>query len=447
MMRRLITAVVAVGAAVGTLFAASVVPGETVPPGHVSEVSVTPVDYPAACPGELEVPVGDIDAGDDDLAAGSDDRQRQVWADAEVTEIEEGDASIVTARVAATMERVGTGDIAGLAGLTCTPPEADQWLVGGSTEVGSSARLVAINPSGSTVEATVTLYGPSGQLDEGRTFSVGAGAQRELLLESVVADVPSLVVRVESTGAGVVTALQDSRLDGFQPAGTDWVGGVSTPSDEVVVVGVGDPEAAADRQESFVRLMSPDGATVDLTLVTPTGIVAWGGTSDLELEPSVVVDVPVPDGVFGAAEVAASEGTVLAGGMTRLSRAADEGLEGDLAADLGWSSGLDHRDADSRSAVVTSDTTHVVAYAPESAEFVLSDARGAVVAREQIGGRTVAHIPLNVAPGTVVSAEGEVVWQLRVTSQPGFLSTIAPVPTALMPQEWEIRVGPYVPTP
>ena len=38
------------------------------------------------------------------------------------------------------------GDLRGLAAASCRPPSADAWLVGGSTEIGSSALLVVANP-------------------------------------------------------------------------------------------------------------------------------------------------------------------------------------------------------------------------------------------------------------------------------------------------------------
>ena len=72
--------------------------------------------------------------------------------------------------VGAQVERIADGDIAGWAALTCSAPAAEQWLVGGSTALGSSARLVLTNPSTAPSEVTVTLYGPLGRVED--TFVV-----------------------------------------------------------------------------------------------------------------------------------------------------------------------------------------------------------------------------------------------------------------------------------
>ena len=447
MIRSLVSLIVVVAASVGVVMLGSTVPVNEPAAAPTREFAVPAVEYPAACPGSLAVPVGDIDTGDDDLDAGSDDREFDVWPDGDVAPTSSGDGSIVDGPVASVSERVGTGDIAGLASVTCVRPRDDQWLVGGSTDLGSSARLVVTNPGNVTVEATITIYGPTGALDQQRTLAVGAQDQRELLLEGVVADVPSLVVRVEATGGGVAAVLQDSRLDGFQPDGTDWVSGVTEPAGEVIVPSIGDPEAAEDRQSGLVRLMSPDGATVSLTMVTPDGIVAWGGTSNLELEPGVVVDVATPPGAFGSAEVEASEGTVVAGGLTRLTREADEGLEGAIAADHAWVSGQPRADDSERSLVVPAGQAQVHVYAAEEGTFVLTDQAGDQVATVSMVRGNVAVLDLDVAAGTVLTAQGSFVWSVRITDEPGFLTSLAPTPVKLQDEQWSVGVAPYVPNP
>ncbi|WP_284328608.1 DUF5719 family protein [Demequina litorisediminis] len=126
---------------------------------EVQEIAVTPTALPLACPGPLEVPVGAIESGDADLDAGSDDRTFTVSPDG----VDMGEGTAVDSAVASQIERVGGGDIAGLAGASCTAASQDQWIVAGSTSLGSSARLVLSNSSEASVRARVTLHGPTGQ--------------------------------------------------------------------------------------------------------------------------------------------------------------------------------------------------------------------------------------------------------------------------------------------
>jgi hypothetical protein len=445
MIRKLLSAI-AVTAVIAVGFIASAIAPEAVPGLALSEVAISPVEQPSACPGSLKVPVGDIESIDPAIDATSDDREREVYAAGDSTPTADGDGAIVDAPLATSVERVGAGDIAGLAAVTCTRPLQDQWLVGGSTALSSSARLVITNPGLASAEVTVSLFGPVGEVEQRAVVVIGAQTQREVLLEGVESEVPALVVRVEATGAGVVAALQDSRVDGFQPAGTDWIGPTAGPADALVVPGVGVRGADAADVESSLRLLSPEGAVVTLTLVTDEGIVAWGGTTDLRLEPGVVADIAVPAGEAGVVEIDA-EGDVLAAAVTAVAREATEGLEGARAFDRGWVAGQDHRDGLPRSLVVPAGLTEVVVYSPLTDTFVLHDAEGAVVAEQPVAARSLARIPLDVPPGTVVTAEGAFSWALHLRGNPGFLSSLTPELTEMTDVEITVAVDSYVPGP
>jgi hypothetical protein len=462
MIRRVVAAAIAAGAAVAAVVFAGLIEPEPLPSAATQDVVITPSERPIACPGPLGVPVGDVDTGDPDLDSTPTERELAVWHQGTEAAIDGGEGVVVDAPVATSMERVGDGDIAGLAALTCRAAAADQWLVGGSTALGSSARLVLINPSLSSIEVTVTLFGGAGRVEQQPVVILAPMSQKEVLLEGVEAEVPALVVRVESTGAGVVAMVQDSRLDGFQPAGSEWVTPSGPPSTELVVPGVGtqtveiedaetdavadvDPEAPPS-SVSVMRLLAPEGATVSLTLVTADGIVPWGGTTGLELEPGVVTDIDVPAGVFGAVEVAA-DGDVVAAAMTRVEREAEGGLEGSLAYDFTWVSGQDHRDGVSRSLVSPGGPAELSIYSPNAGTFVLTDHDGDVVVEQEIAARTLQTVTVNVPAGTVLSAEGRFAWSLRIVDAPGFLTSIEPVRTDVSDVTVTVGVGPYSPVP
>ncbi|MDN4474913.1 DUF5719 family protein [Demequina sp. SYSU T00192] len=400
------------------------------------EGDVTPAEQPLACPGPVEIPVGDIDSGDPDLGSGSDDRTYQALGDGATPT---GAGFLATGEVAGSVERIGGGDVAGLSAATCVAPVRDQWLVGGSTALGSSARLVLTNPSDASTEATVTLYGGLGALEEHAVVSIAPGGQQDLLLESVAAEVPALAVRVVATGAGVVAHLQDSRLDGFQPAGTDWVGRGAAPSTRLVIPGVGTEDDAT----TTVRLMSPDGATADLMLAGDEGLVEWGGVSGLVLEPGVVTEVEVPAIASGAVEVRA-DAPVVAAAMLSVPRPVVDGPADAVERDLAWLPAQDVSDRMPRSAIVTDHVTAVTVHAAVAGEFTLTDADGEVVVSQQMTARSTATLALEVPAGTVLTGSPRFTWSLALEDEPGFVAALTPRRTDIEPVPVTVGLRPYL---
>ncbi|WP_062380359.1 DUF5719 family protein [Demequina pelophila] len=422
---------------VGAVVVAEQLPHAEPPAVEALHVSVEPEAQPLACPGRVEVPVGDIDAGGEDVDPGSDDVTYIVFAD----DIDGAGAGFTTPGLAgATIERVGSGDVEGLSTASCGDALADQWLVGGTTRLGSSARLVLTNPTAASTEVTVEVYGALGAIEERTVVSVGPGGQADLLLEAIAPELPALVVHVAATGAGVAAALQDSRLDGFQPLGTDWVVPGAGPSTSLLVPVVGASGAAA----TTLRLLAPEGASVDLALDSPDGAVAWGGVSPLALEPGVVTEVAVPAVAAGAITIEA-DAPVVAGAMTRVEREVEDGPRDAVAADLAWSAAVAADDVGERAAVVPDPGAQLVVHAVEAGDFVLVDEDGEELRVIALAaGQTVVE-PLDLDRGTVVAAEGPFVWGLRVQTSPGYLTILAPRVTVVEPRDVTALEGPYVP--
>ncbi|WP_084074005.1 DUF5719 family protein [Demequina sp. NBRC 110052] len=393
-----------------------------------STTAVMPAAQPAACPAPLTVPVGAIEG--DDFSSVPTQSSRAVFGGASTPV---GDGVAVEAPVGAVLERAEDGDIASLAALTCTRPASTQWIVAGATTVGASSRLVLTNPTERNIEATVTLYGGAGALGETRTLAVGAASQAELLLEGVEAELPAMAIRVDATGAGVVAALQDSRLDGLQPAGTDWAS-ASEPGRHLVVPAVGGGGASA----ATLRLMSPEGAVASLTLVGADGILDWPGTSRVELEAGVVTEVAVPLGDVRAIEIDA-DADVVAAARTVVQRSSDVGLEGQTATDFMWVAAqpvpTTAESTAARVAYAPGLGGAIVAYSPVSTTVTVLDGAGAVVAETPVAARTVVRIPLDLPAGTAVSITGRAAWVVTVRQDPGFLAAMAPARPEVDPME------------
>lgn len=391
-----------------------------------------------ACPGPQTVPVGDVGSGGD-LA--SEPTIRTINAYSPGTQRVAGDGTAMDAIIGAQVERVVDGDIAGWTALTCSAPAAEQWLVGGSTALGSSARLVLTNPSAAPSEVTVTLYGPLGKIDDTFVVPVAASSQVDRLIESVAASQSSLVVHVAATGPGVSAALQDSRLDGFQPAGTSWVG-PSAAGEKLFIPGVG-----LDGHDATVtlRLMAPDGAHVDAKLVSQRGVEPWSTGNGITLEPGVVTDLAVPVSALGAIEIT-SDAPVFAAARTVMTRVADEGLEGDVAADATWVPAV-AISPDMQVAVVPSSDARIAAYSPYSTTVIVADIDGSTITTDSVGARTVQWIDLDVPAGTVVTIEGDVAWSVVMKGETGFVASLMPMRPSDSALEATVVPQPYPPLP
>ncbi len=367
MIRRVVITVIALGLVAASCVVA--VQASSPADGAVAALSfqIEPPAPVVACPGEQTVPVGDVGTGGD-LASEPTSRTLNVLGPTATRDVGTGQGA--DAAIAVQTETIADGDIEGWAALTCAQPAFEQWLVGGATTLGSSARLVLSNPSSAPTEVTVTIYGPLGEQEDQILVPVAPGGAVQRLVEGVAAEMSAMVLRVEATGPGVVAALQDSRLEGFQPAGTAWVGtsgpgtdmaiplvnadaqpvsradatagsGATAPAD----LGTATPDAPELPATTVtVRFMAPEGASVDLSFVSPTGIEPWSVGHPIALEPGVVTDVEVPTQGLGAIEVS-SDKPVVAAARTVVARAPQEGLEGDIAYDHTWVPAMDVREA------------------------------------------------------------------------------------------------------
>ncbi|WP_291377581.1 DUF5719 family protein [Demequina sp.] len=396
-----------------------------------------------ACPGGQTVPVGDVGTGGD-LASEPTVRTLDVWGPTSTRAVGLGLGA--DDAIAVQTERIADGDIEGWAALTCAQPSFDQWLVGGATTLGSSTRLVLSNPSTAPTEVTVTIYGPLGAREDQVLLPIAPGDSVQRLIEGVATQMSAIVLRVEATGPGVVAALQDSRLEGFQPAGTTWVGASAPATDSAIPVvnadaqavrnddaasgntdtGSATPAVAIPGPAVTVRLMAPDGARVELSLVSPEGIESWSVGQAITLDPGVVTDIDVPTDRLGAIEVRSDE-PVLASARTVVARAPREGLAADVAYDHTWVPAMDVRTPTTLSAVVPSDGARLAVYSPVAAQVeVLGDA-DEVVGSADIAARTVQWVPITAAQGARIHIEGVSAWAFVMTSPDGYIASAAPV--------------------
>lgn len=197
--------------------------------------------------------------------------------------------------------RADVGDLRGLVASTCQQPVTSAVLVGGSTELGSSARLVLSNPGDTAATVTLTAWGATGPLSDPPTLVVPAGGVRAVLLETVSLE-PRIAVQIDAEGGRVVPVIQDSALNGLIAAGTEIVGPTADPTTELLVAGVTLSDAAG--ATASLRLVNPGdvAATVTVEMLGPDGPTQLEGAVDSVVEPGTVVDISLAgpaNGTYG----------------------------------------------------------------------------------------------------------------------------------------------------
>lgn len=328
---------------------ATLVPAAPAPVDAVEHVAVEPGPEVTVCPGPARLTdpetVGDAQFGPapvgtesslravvegdgsaelgafDGTAARADARtlERAPDADATVSTVEDPAAGTVLTvrpgegagpRVAASVGSVTTaGDLRGLAAASCARPGISQWLVGGSTQIGSSTQLVLQNPGLTPAVVQVDVWGQGGAavLSGGGQQLVGPGEEVVTLVEAAAPEQRRLVVHVSATGGLVSAYLQHSTLDGLVPLGVDYVVPGAEPAHDLALSGVASVgEAVDDPHAPQLRLLAPGDAagTARVTVFGADGPVPLRGVEDVALTPGVVTDVSLgglPAGSYAVA--------------------------------------------------------------------------------------------------------------------------------------------------
>ncbi len=352
--------ILAVGAVVvlgGT--GAALLPAAPAPADAVEEVTVEPAREVSVCPGPARLTdpetVGDAQFGP--APVGTSSRLRAVvegegaaglgvldGGDLEEQELAPGSGADVTVgdvqdpahgtvltvrpaqdsspRVAASVGSVTTdGDLRGLAAASCTRPGISQWLVGGSTEIGSSSQLVLQNPGLTPAVVQVQVWGQGGEvaLSGGGQQLVGPGQEVVTLVEAAAPEQRRLVVHVAASGGLVSAYLQHSTLDGLVPLGVDHVVPGGEPTTDLALAGVTSVgEAVDDPHAPQLRLLAPgeQAGTARVTVYGEDGAVPLRGAEEVALAPGVVTDVSLGGLPAGAYAVSVHADVPVVGGAS-----------------------------------------------------------------------------------------------------------------------------------
>ena len=115
----------------------------------------------------------------------------------------------------ATVASVTTdGDLRGMVAGPCAAPAVEHWLVGGSTSVGSSGRLVLQNPGRTPATVSLEAWGASGPVVLGSQslVVVPPGEQVVTMLEAIAPDQSRLALHVTAEGGAISGRWPAARL-------------------------------------------------------------------------------------------------------------------------------------------------------------------------------------------------------------------------------------------
>lgn len=197
-------------------------------------------------------------------------------------------------------------DLAGLAAASCRRAAGDSWLVGGSSDLGETSVVLLTNPGSTSAEVDLEVYGESGrvQTPSGTGITVAAGAQKIVPLAGLAPSVTAPVVHVRTHGGRVLATMQQSIVNGIDPAGVELVAPAGVPALTQQIPGVMvrtlDALRASQSTDGYgedlpaARVFVPGTkpAHVSVGVVGETG-TATGDTYTATVKPGVVTEIPM----------------------------------------------------------------------------------------------------------------------------------------------------------
>lgn len=202
-------------------------------------------------------------------------------------------------------------NVRGLAVSECQEPRTETWLVGADTTTGRQAALSLSNAGDVPASVNVEIWGATGPISSpfAQGILVQPGAQRVFPVAGLAPGEASPVIRVTSTGVGVVATVHASIVRGLNADGLFVITGQPAPSVLRVIPGVylapDDVLGPIKGKEGYadvggaLRLLAPDAnASVTLRILRSSG---GESTIGLQLVAGQVRDLSLDE--FGSGDL------------------------------------------------------------------------------------------------------------------------------------------------
>ncbi|TMR32856.1 hypothetical protein ETD85_21750 [Nonomuraea zeae] len=195
------------------------------------------------------------------------------------------------------LTRVTQGGGRGLAGIRCTEPSPETWLVGPGP-ASADVRLHLTNPDKAPALADVQVYAAEGPIsgDKGLGLEIAPGEHREIDLKDLAPSADVMTVSVTTVFGRVAVAARTT----LETGGVDWLPAAAPPATRVVVPGI--PGGGGGR-ELLVAAPGENDAVVQIKAVSEDAEYAMKGRETLDIPAGSVVSLDVTTGV-GASSAA-----------------------------------------------------------------------------------------------------------------------------------------------
>lgn len=240
---------------------------------------------------------------------------------------------------AAQLQSVVTETLKGSVGSACAEPLNEQWLIGGSTDLGVTTTLNVGNPGLVSATVQVTVFDEEGKVDAVQTAGVivAPGTQHTISLNGYAPDRGRIAARVTSTGAPVTAALSVGHRIGLSSFGVSMVDRQAEPATRLVIAGVANAAGAkqgptdageGDPYPVTVRAFAPGGATTTATARALDGRGHATALGTIELLPNAVGELTVGTWPDGAAAIeVTSDAPIIASALGSAERGNDHDYE------------------------------------------------------------------------------------------------------------------------
>ena len=318
---------------------------------------------------------------------------------------------------AAELQTVNTETLDGVVASACAEPLNEQWLIGGSTDLGVTTTLNVGNPGLVPATVQVTVFDGEGKVDAVQTAGVivAPGSQLTVSLNGYAPDRGRLAARVTSTGAPVTAALSVGHRIGLASFGVSTVDRQAEPATRLVIAGVANASAGkqgpsdageGDPYPVTVRALAPGGETATASVRALDGKGHATALGTIDLLPNAVGELIVNTWPEGAAAIeVTADAPVIASALGSAER-------GD-AHDYDWFTASPAISAEQTVAVpVVKDGSVVIVHPGEgTVELTVTDAKGkAKVTKLSPGSARTVAVPNNAT----ISATAEIFAGVRV---------------------------------
>ncbi|MFB4266319.1 DUF5719 family protein [Nonomuraea sp. GTA35] len=193
------------------------------------------------------------------------------------------------------LTRATAGTARGLAGVRCTEPAPETWLVGpGPANAG--VRLHLTNADKAPALADVQVYAAEGRIssEAGLGLEIAPGEHREIDLRTLAPSADVMAVSVTTTFGRVAVAARATPETG----GVDWLPSAAPPATRVVVPGI---PGGGGLRRLLVAAPGDADAVVEIKAVTEDAEYAMKGRETLDVPAGSVTALDITTGVAGSA--------------------------------------------------------------------------------------------------------------------------------------------------